>query len=75
MARLDIERQKELEPIRIDFVRNLLIDKGLEIISEDATKIIFMFKENRITIFPYSGYFNGKGVKAGRGVNNLIKQL
>lgn len=75
MARLDKERQKELEPKRIDYVRNLLIDKGLEIVNEDTTKIIFMLKENRITIFPYSGYFNGKGIKAGRGINNLIKQL
>lgn len=66
MARLDKERQQELEPQRINFAVQKLSEIGIEVTSKDSTKITF---------FPYSGWHTGKGIKDGRGINNLLKQL
>jgi hypothetical protein len=75
MGRLDVERQKELEPKRIEYAKEQITALGLPIIREDGTKIIFEYKGNPITIFPYSGWHSGKGIQAGRGIEKLIKQL
>lgn len=75
MARLDKERQQELEPQRINFAVQKLSEIGIEVTSKDSTKITFDWKGNKITFFPYSGWHTGKGIKDGRGINNLLKQL
>lgn len=75
MARLDKKRQEELEPKRFDFAKNIILHLGLEILSEDKTKIIFKFKEEKVTLFPYSGWHTGKSIEDGRGIQKLIKQL
>ena len=35
----------------------------------------FKYKGNTIKFYPYSGWHSGKGIKDGRGFQNLIKQL
>ena len=75
MARLDKERQEELEPERISFARQELKNLGLEIIEETNTRIDFLYKGNKIMLYPYSGWHTGKGIKDGRGIKKLIKQL
>ena len=75
MARFNQERQKQIEPKRIDFARKEIENLGFEIINEDSTKIQFNFKGNTISIFPYSGWFSGKGIKDGRGLKQLLKQI
>ena len=73
--RLDQEREKELQPVRmrvaIDAIRNL----GLPITQQDETKIIFTYNEHPITFYPYSGWHTGKPIKDGRGLQNLLNQL
>jgi len=44
MARLDIERQKELEPKRMEYARNQITALGYEITEENATALKFVFK-------------------------------
>jgi len=75
MARLNIERQRELEPKRMEYVTSVLNSMGYSTVSLTDKSISFDFKGNKITIFPYSGYFSGKGVIAGRGIEKLIKQI
>lgn len=75
MARLDKDRQYELEPKRISFAVEQLAKLGIEIDYEDDTKIKFMYKGEVVTLFPYSGWHTGKSIKDGRGLNNLLKQL
>lgn len=75
MSRIDIERQKELEPKRMEFAKNAIIKLGLEIVSENQTTIVFIFNKEKITLFPYSGYHSGKSITDGRGIEKLIKQL
>ena len=73
--RLDIERQKKLEPIRMAEAKSQLAKLGYEAIEVDSTEINFNFKGNTIKYFPYSGWAQGKGIKAGRGLQNLLRQL
>lgn len=75
MARLDIERQKELEPKRLEFAKNVITNLGFEIIFENENQLQFMFKNEKVTLFPFSGWHTGKSIKDGRGIENLIKQI
>ena len=70
-----MEIKNELQPKRIDFAKNELEKLNIEIIFEDKTTLQFMFNGAKITFFPYSGWFSGKGIKDGRGIFNLLKQL
>lgn len=73
--RQDQEREAILQPERIDYAKSQILQRGLEILEEDNTKIIFLFKGNRITVFPYSGWFSGRGITSGRGIDKLLRQL
>lgn len=75
MSRLDREREKKLEPERINFAVQQIQAIGLTIQEKNNKMIRFYFNSNLITLFPYSGWFSGKGIKPGRGIKNLIKQL
>ena len=75
MKRLDIEKQNKLEPQRIEYAKLELSKKGIEILFEDNVSLKFMINKKLITLFPYSGWFSGKGIKDGRGIENLLKQL
>lgn len=73
--RLNQERQKELEPKRLQYAKEQIEKLGLVIKEMDSTKIQFEYKGNTITLFPYSGWHSGKGIVAGRGIDKLLKQL
>lgn len=75
MARENIVRQNELEPKRIEFAINQISKRGYEIIYQDNTKIQFMFKDKKVTLYPYSGWFDGKSVNKGRGITELLNQI
>lgn len=75
MARLDIERQKELEPKRVKYVKEQIQALGYKITLETDIELQFEYRGNIIKIFPYSGWHQGKGIKAGRGINKLLKQI
>ena len=72
--RLDQEREKELQPKRMQFALDELTKMGYEL-TFDNTKIDFKHKGNRIQFFPYSGWHTGKGIKDGRGWKKLKQQL
>jgi len=75
MARLNEERQKDLEPKRIEHAIKKIETLGLSVYFSDSTKISFNYKDNPITFFPYSGWHTGKGIKDGRGIKKLLNQL
>ncbi len=74
MARLNKERQQELEPQRIEFAKNEIEKLGYDVIVYEKN-ITFLYKDNLITFFPYSGWASGKGIKSGRGLQNLLNQI
>lgn len=79
MARLNIERQQQLEPVRISHAIDSLIKAGYErselSVSGDGKSITFQHKGAMITFWPYSGWASGKTIHDGRGLARLLKQL
>jgi len=75
MARLDLDRQKELEPKRLEFAKNIIKKLGYEITFECETRIEFHFKGYKVELYPYSGWHTGKSIQDGRGIQKLINQI
>lgn len=75
MARLNEDRQKELEPSRSVFAKQEITKLGFEIIFENNSQIQFIFKGEIITLFPYSGWHSGKTIRDGRGIKKLLNQI
>lgn len=75
MSRLDKDRQKELEPQRMDVAVYAIIDMGYEVNVVDDHEVNFMFEGHTVKLFPYSGWHTGKSIKDGRGLDKLLKQL
>jgi hypothetical protein len=73
--RLNQEREKKLQPIRIQNSIEALKQKGITELVNDETGISFLYMDNAISFWPYSGWFSGKGIKQGRGLKKLLKQL
>lgn len=75
MARLNIERQKQLEPIRIEYAVERIKLLGYDIVYQDDTSIKFIYKGHIVTFFPYSGWATGKTIRDCRGLSKLLKQI
>lgn len=75
MARLDKERESELQPKRLQFAKNAIEHLGFEITYESEKELRFEFKGETVYLFPYSGWHTGKSIVDGRGINKLLKQL
>ena len=73
--RLNQEREKRLQPDRIKEAKYQIGRLGFVINFEDDTTIKFQYRGNIITFYPYSGWFSGKGIRDGRGLQNLISQI
>ena len=76
MARLDKERQMELEPKRMEYATKMLHAAGIKsvlAVSDNCLK--FDFQGESVCFFPYSGWHTGKSIKDGRGINKLLEQL
>ena len=73
--RLNQEREKRLQPDRIKSAKAEIERLGFVIEYEDETSLKFQYLGNLITLFPYSGWFSGKGIKDGRGLKNLLVQI
>jgi len=74
MGRLK-ERVQELQPSRMQYAKEKITAIGAEIKRETICELEFMFKGYTILLFPYTGWYTGKGIKDGRGIHNLLKQM
>lgn len=75
MARLNQERQAELEPKRMQSCTEKLESLGFIVRTIGGDRLEFEFKGNVIKFWPYSGWHSGKGIKDGRGFGKLLKQI
>ncbi|MDV7696257.1 hypothetical protein N6B72_04905 [Chryseobacterium soli] len=73
--RLDSEKQKNLEPIRMQYAIKEISALGFEVTKENDTEISFEFNSSKIKFFPFSGWHTGKSINDGRGIYKLLKQL
>lgn len=72
---MNTERQKRLEPERIEYAVRKIKELGYEITHRDDLMIQFTYKGQPVTFFPYSGWATGKTIQDGRGLQKLLKQL
>tara|TARA_R110002126_G_scaffold197836_3_gene345552 strand:- start:691 stop:930 length:240 start_codon:yes stop_codon:yes gene_type:complete len=75
MTRIDKQDQQEFEPQRMIYAIDKVEALGYEIVSRDTTTIQFIFKEQLITFYPYSGAATGESINDCRGLAKLIIQL
>ena len=75
MPRLNIERQKELEPKRIAYAQGQINALGYSTVIIKDGCIQFSFKGETVKFFAYSGWATGKTIKDCRGLKNLLNQL
>ena len=73
--RLDIDRQLELEPIRMKTCKEKIESLGFNVISDESTRLTFQFKGSLVQFWPYSGWHTGKTIEDGRGFNKLLEQI
>lgn len=76
-SRLDAQREIELTPKRMKYALNKLSELGYNITqSPCGKKITFDRKTGKsVVLFVYSGWWSGKGIGSGRGIEKLIKTL
>jgi len=74
MARLNTERQEKLEPTRILNAKESIEAFGYEVY-EGGKALTFIFKNEQVTFFPYSGWATGKSIKDGRCLQKLLTQI
>ena len=72
---LDEERQERLQPKRVEFCVAELESAGWLVTYNDGVEIRFEYNGRTIKMWPYSGWFSGRGIKDGRGIYNLLRQI
>jgi len=75
MARLNKEREIELQPKRLEYAKKRITELGYDITFEVDTRLDFVFKGEVVKFFPYSGWHTGKSITDGRGLQNLLNQI
>jgi hypothetical protein len=60
---------------RTEFALSQLKKVNIEPYFNDGKELRFLFKNEEVKFFPYSGWASGKSINDGRGIANLIKQL
>ena len=75
MARLDIERQTQLEPLRMEYAKEQISALGYEVSEHDGNELRFSYRGKIVKFFPYSGWATGATIKDGRGLRKLLNQL
>ena len=72
--REEVREPKEVS--RIAYAKERLERLGYEVTEiRDNKSLVFFHNGHRITFDPYKGWFSGKGIKDGRGLETLIKRL
>lgn len=73
--RLNQEREARLQSARMETAIKAIAAKGYQVEQMGKTQLVFVKDGNVIQYFPYSGWAAGKGIKDGRGLENLLKQI
>ena len=70
------EHRAPREDRRTAYAREQIEALGYTVTENKSNRSLeFQYKGNTVRIFPYKGWFTGKGIKDGRGIANLLKQI
>jgi hypothetical protein len=74
MKKIKQKERAEKEPKRFEYATHVLIGAGhtVELYTKDNKCLIV---NGYIKFWPYTGFFSGKGIQSGRGINNLVECL
>ncbi len=75
MARLNKERQNDLEPKRIEIAKKEIEKLGYKVKKVSYCELNFEYGNFKVKYFPYSGWASGATIKDGRGLKNLLNQI
>lgn len=75
MARLDLDKQLLLEPLRMDNAIKKIEALGYKVTRVNETEIQFTYGNRIVKFYPYSGWATGSSIKDGRGLRKLLRQL
>lgn len=67
-------RRSEVLPGRLDWAKKRFAQAGIPLVKESDMALIVRVRCHNVTYYPFTGWFFGKGIKDGRGLENLIKQ-
>ena len=71
----DTQRRRK-EASRMDYCKRSIEELGFRVTAcPDQKKLTFELNGNTITVYPYKGWCTGKGIKDGRGIQNLLNRL
>lgn len=74
LKEIRLKEREAIEPTRFEYAVDTLMDAGHRVGRNPKDGKSFIVNET-ITIWPYTGWWSGKGVGSGRGVHNLVKAL
>ena len=69
-----LERRNKIEPTRFEYAVDKLVQAGHRVANGghgDKSIVI----NGYIKLWPYTGWWSGRGVGSGRGIHELIKKL
>lgn len=73
--RLNQERERRLQPQRMQSCMESIKKMGFKPYQVDDTELRFDLLGNTCKLFPYSGWWSCKGIGSGRGFNKLLEKI
>ena len=69
------ERRERRELSRMEYARGAIERLGYKVTLISNTTIMFEFRGEKVRVYPFTGWFTGKTVTDGRGINKLLRQI
>ena len=74
MKEMKLKERAEKEPSRFEYATDLLMDIGCTVgLNKDDHKCLVV--NGYIKLWPYTGWWSGKGIGSGRGIHKLVEKL
>lgn len=75
MENIKESAKNESQKLRVDYAAYCIENAGYDIFEQTNTEIRFIFKNEIVYLFPYTGWHTGKSIKDGRGIKKLLSQI
>lgn len=69
------DKRAELLPERMAHAKKKIGGLGYAYQCPDDLSLTFRYRCETVTFYPFTGWFTGKSVQDGRGLQNLLKQI
>lgn len=74
MKELRLKERQSVEPRRFEYAIRKLQEAG-NTVDEDFEDDKLLVVNGYIKFWPFTGWYSGKGIGSGRGINNLIRAI